>query len=424
MGYTKDFLKGLGWIGAFRYGAKAIVFAKVIIAYRYLTPREVGLFGLAAIALGLLEMLTETGINVVLIKDKKPLSYYLDTAYIVSIIRGVLIGAVLLIFSYLAPIFFRDDGLFPLLLLAAIIPVIKGFINPAISMYVKDLHFSKEAYLRIGLTLIDAVSAIALVQYFHTAQSLIYAMIVTAFAEVAYSFIWIRQWPKFHFNKEVYKDIITPGKWINAVGIITYAEQNFDNIIVGRVLGPTALGFYQTAFNLTRSLIAEVGTAFSQVLLPIYGRLVDEPERMRRAVIKLVLPAALLMMIPTIALNLPIVQRALIYLLKEKWIPSLELLLPLSLCAFITGMDTLINPLFLARNWIRSLVMLYAVGLIAMLALMWWFTHAYGLHGAAYAVLASRLLIQPLFIWQTIKVAKSKSSHHMNLAELARVREQ
>lgn len=408
MGYTKDFLKGLGWIGAFRYGAKAIVFAKVLIAYRYLSPREVGLFGLAAIALGLLEMLTETGINVVLIKDARPLSYYLDTAYIVSIVRGVLIGAVLLIFSYLAPIFFHDQGLFVLMLLAAVIPVIKGFINPAVSMYVKDLHFEKEAYLRIGLTLVDAISAIVFVQIFHNAQSLIYAMILAALAEVVYSFVFIRQRPRFQFNNEVYKDIITPGKWINAVGIITYAEQNFDNIIVGRVLGASALGFYQTAFNLTRSLIAEVGTAFSQVLLPIYGRLAGEPERMKRAVVKLILPAGILMLIPTIALNTSIVQSALISLLKEKWRPSLELFLPLSLCAFITGMDTLVNPLFLARNWIRSLVILYGIGLVAMLGMMWWFTHQFGLHGAAYAVLASRLLIQPLFIWQSIKVAKSK----------------
>ncbi len=419
MGYTKDFLKGLGWIGAFRYGAKAIVFAKVLFAYRYLSPREVGLFGLAAIALGLLEMLTETGINVVLIKDSKPLSYYLDTAYIVSMVRGFLIGAVLLAFAFLAPVFFHDQGLFPLMLLAAVIPVIKGFINPAEAMYVKNLEFNKEAYLRIGLTIVDAVSAILFVRVFHNADSLIYAMILAAFAEVVYSFVFIKQRPKLHFDKKVYEAIITPGKWINAVGIITYAEQNFDNIIVGRVLGATALGFYQTAFNLTRSLIAEVGTAFSQVLLPIYGRLVDEPDRMKRAVIKLILPAAVLMLIPTIALNTTIVQGALIYLLKEKWRPSLELFLPLSICAFITGMDTLINPLFLARNWIRSLVALYAIGLTAMLILMWWFTHQFGLHGAAYAVVASRLLIQPLFIWQAMKVAKSKSVPNPALVQVA-----
>lgn len=407
MGYTKDFLKGLGWIGAFRMGAKALVFFKVIFAYRYLSPREVGLFGLTAIALGLLEMLTETGINIVLIKDTKPISYYINTAWIVSILRGFLIGIVLLILAYVMPIFFHDQGLFSLMLLVSVIPVIKGFINPAISAYVKDLHFEKEAGLRIGLILIDSLMAVFLVSIFHDAQSLIFAMIIAAVAELLYSYLAIRPWPKLQFDRSVYTDIITPGKWINVASIIAFAEQNFDNIIVGRVLGATSLGYYQTAFNLTRSLIAEVGVAFAQVLLPIYGRMASDQTRLRRAVLKLFVPAGLLMLIPLIALNLHPIQELLIYFLKDKWRPALELLLPLSFCAWLTGMDSLINPIFLARDWIKTLVMLYAVGLGSMLVLMYWFTHTYGLMGAAQAVMFSRLLIQPLFIWKTYKVMQN-----------------
>lgn len=406
MGYTKDFLKGLGWIGAFRMSAKAIVFFKVIIAYRYLSPREVGLFGLVSIAIGLLEMLTETGINVVLVRDTRPISYYLDTAFIVSIVRGVLISIVLLASAFLLPSFFHDNGLFILLLYASVIPVIKGFINPAEAKFVKDLTFKREAYFRVALQLVDGIGAILLVQYFHTAASLVWAMIITALVEVVYSQLWITPKPKFSFNKDVYKSIIDPGKWVNASGIITFAEQNFDNIIVGRVLGAEALGFYQTAFNLTRSLIAEIGTAFSQVLLPIYGRLVNEHGRMRRAVLKLIVPAALMMLIPTIALNLHPVQEGLIYFLQDKWRPALDLFLPLSICALLTGMDTLVNPLFVARNKIKELVMLYAIGLALMVAFMYWFTHEFGLSGAALAVMASRLVLQPFFIWQTIRLIR------------------
>jgi O-antigen/teichoic acid export membrane protein len=410
MGYTKDFLKGLGWIGAFRLSAKAIVFFKVIVAYRYLSPREVGLFGLVSIAIGLLEMLTETGINVVLVRDTRPISYYLDTAFIVSIVRGILISLVLLLSALLLPSFFHDGGLFVLLLYASIIPVIKGFINPAEAKFVKDLTFQREAIFRVGLQLVDGIGAILLVQYFHSAASLVWAMILTALTEVIYSQLFITPRPRFAFNKEVYRSIIDPGKWVNASGIITFAEQNFDNIIVGRVLGAEALGFYQTAFNLTRSLIAEIGTAFSQVLLPIYGRLVHEQSRMRRAVIKLIVPAALLMLIPTIALNTHIVQEGLIYFLHDKWRPALQLFFPLSICALLTGMDTLINPLFVARNKIKELVMLYTIGLALMIIFMYWFTREFGLSGAALAVMASRIILQPFFIWQTLRVIRLDTS--------------
>ncbi|MEP7167517.1 MAG: oligosaccharide flippase family protein [Candidatus Woesebacteria bacterium] len=408
MGYTRDFLKGLGWIGFFRFGVKAIIFFKVIIAYRYLSPREVGLFGLAAIALGLLEMVTETGINVVLIRDTKHISYYLDTAFLISIGRGILIGAILLLSSFLLPTFFRDPGLFPLLLIVSLIPVIKGFINPAEVIFVKDLRFEKEAIFRIGLALIDALSAVLLVFYFHSAQSLIWAMVITALSEVIISFLFIHPRPGVSFNRGIYHEIMSPGKWINLTGIVTYAEQNFDNVIVGRVLGATSLGYYQTAFNLTRSGVAEIGVAFSQVLLPIYGRIVGDSSRIRKAVAKVLIPAAGMMLLVAVLLNVPQIQNLLLFFLKEKWRPMLILFPYLSVTAWITGMDTLIVPLFIAKNKIKLLALLYTLGLVLMIGFMFIFTETFGLTGAALAVMISRLLLQPFFIWNTIKIVQEK----------------
>src|SRR5258708_18867636 len=145
MGYRNSLMKGLGWIGFFRAAAKAIVFFKIILAYRYLSPRDVGVYGLAMIALGLLEQLTETGVNIIIVKERQPLSYYIDTAFLVSIGRGILIALVLFASSFFLPSFFNDPLLFPLMLVVSIIPFIKGFINPAVAQYQKDLKFHKNS---------------------------------------------------------------------------------------------------------------------------------------------------------------------------------------------------------------------------------------------------------------------------------------
>src|SRR5258706_11805244 len=108
MGYRQSLLKGLGWIGFFRAAAKAIVFFKIVLAYRYLSPRDVGVYGLAMIALGLLEQLTETGVNIIIVKENQPLTYYMDTAFLVSIGRGILISLTLFISAFLLPTFFND----------------------------------------------------------------------------------------------------------------------------------------------------------------------------------------------------------------------------------------------------------------------------------------------------------------------------
>lgn len=406
MGYRKNLIKGLGWIGLFRVTAKVMVFLKIILAYRYLSPRDVGVYGLALISLGLLEQLTETGVNVIIVKENKPLSYYIDTALFVSIGRGVLISLALLASSFFLPKFFNDPLLFPLLVVVSVIPLIKGFINPAVAKYQKDLKFGKDSLLRLNPIFIDVVFSAIFVYFYGTALSLLLGMVVASIFEVFISYLLVRPLPKLRFNREVFAAIVNPGKWVNLAGIITYTEQNFDNVIVGKLLGSTALGFYQTAFNLSRSLIAEVGLTFSQVLLPIYGRMGGQVDRLSKAVKKVIIPAALVMILPVILLNIPYFQEILLVFLKPKWRPMLPLLPYLSLGAWITGMNLLFNPLYLVKNRYKSLVALYSGNLVLLFFFLMLLIPQENILGAAKAVLISRLLMQPLFIWRTSKIMK------------------
>lgn len=398
MGYTRDFIKGLSWVGFFRISSKLIVFGKIIIAYRLLSPRQVGLFGLTAVVLGLVEMLTETGINIILVRDTKPLKYFVNTAFIVSIARGILISSAIVLSAFILPSYFHDDGLFTPLLWAALVPFIRGFINPSIVQFQKDLQFQKEAMLRIFLTLVDVTSAIYFVYQSPTATSLVWGMAASAIAEVAISHLLIRPLPKLEFDWNIAKEIINPGKWVNAVSIISFAEQNFDNLVVGRMLGSTQLGYYQTAYNLTRSVIMEVGTAISQVLLPIYGRIAKDESRFLRAIVRIFLPSAILLSIPAILLTLPPVHELLLVFLKEKWRPALPLLPILAMAAWITGIDVLVNPILIVKDRIKLLAGLYGAGFILMIGLMVLLIQEYEVAGAALAVLLSRMSIQPLFI--------------------------
>lgn len=408
MGYRQNLIKGLGWNGAFRIAAKAVVFGKIILAYRFLSPEQVGLYGLAMIALGLLEQLTETGVNVIIVKEKHPLTYYIDTAFLVSIARGILIALVLFGSSFVLPSFFRDEGLFVLLLWVSLIPLVRGFINPAVAQFQKDLRFELDALVRMVPIFADVVFSVVFVILWHSALAIILGMLTSAFIEVAVSFIFINPRPKIGFKKEVFWDIVNPGKWINVAGIMTYAEQNFDNVIVGRMLGATQLGYYQTAFNLTRSAIAEIGLTFSQVLLPIYGRIGEDKKRLIRAVKRVFLPAALIMLIPIILLNIPQMQELLLLFLKPKWRPMLPLLPFLSISAWFTGMNLLFNPLFLVTHRYKNMVLLYGSNLLLLILLLVTLIPMNGLVGAAKAVLIARLLLQPFYL---ISVRRALKPH-------------
>ncbi|MEJ2348128.1 MAG: oligosaccharide flippase family protein [Patescibacteria group bacterium] len=65
MGYFKDTVKGVSWVGAFRGVTRVIAFGKTAILARVLIPAQFGLFGIATLILAFLEILVETGVNVV-----------------------------------------------------------------------------------------------------------------------------------------------------------------------------------------------------------------------------------------------------------------------------------------------------------------------------------------------------------------------
>ena len=108
MGYFKTSIKGVSWMGALRGLTRSLVYIKIAILARILSPNEFGIFGIASLALAFLEVFTETGINVFIIQGEGKLKDYINTAWIVSIARGFLLSVVLLLISNPISTFFAS----------------------------------------------------------------------------------------------------------------------------------------------------------------------------------------------------------------------------------------------------------------------------------------------------------------------------
>src|SRR4051812_11019872 len=97
MGYKKHAIKGVTWIGALRFAIRGMSFVRIAIIARLLNPAQFGIFAIATLVLTFVETLTETGINSFLIQEKEHISKYINSAWIVSIIRGFLIASCIIV---------------------------------------------------------------------------------------------------------------------------------------------------------------------------------------------------------------------------------------------------------------------------------------------------------------------------------------
>src|SRR3989344_3902076 len=157
MGYSRYVKQGVMWMSGFRILSRMVAFLKIAVLARVLTPSQFGIFGIASLVLGLLEMLTETGINIFLIQLKDGMDEYINSAWVVSIIRGLCISSLIILLSPFIVSFFNTLQAQNILLLISLVPFIRGFINPSVFKLQKELQFHYEFWFRSSIFLFDAI---------------------------------------------------------------------------------------------------------------------------------------------------------------------------------------------------------------------------------------------------------------------------
>lgn len=398
MGYFKTTVSGISWSAAGRWFIRGLTLIRVIILARILLPSQFGTFGIATLVLGLTEVFTETAINYFLVQEKTEVDKYIDTAWVISVIRGIVIGLFLFLLSPLISSFFNSPDALPVLQLMSIVPLIRGFINPSIVKFQKDFQFKKEFWVKSLLFLSDAGTAVLLALIFKNSLSLVAGMLVSAIFEVAVSFYLFTPRPKFKFDSRIAGNILHRGKWITFAGIFNYLYQNGDNLVVGKLLGETSLGFYDYAYKLSSLPISEVSDVVARVSFPVYVKIGHDISRLRRAFLKTSLAVSGISVL--MGLFLFIFSREIIvFILGPKWQPAIPALRVLSLCGVAKSITGTIYPLFLAtkrQDYITWVTLVSCLGLgFSIFPLV----HMWGIVGAGVAAIIGAFTSLPLSLY-------------------------
>lgn len=406
MGYYKQALNGISWMGALRAITRSLALVKIAILARLLSPAQFGIYGIATLVLGFLEMLTETGINIFLIQKKEKIDEYINSAWVVSIIRGFIIGlSIFLLSPFIAKYFKNTDATF-ILYLVSIVPVIRGFINPSCVKYQKQLEFKKQFFYDSAIFLIDVLVAIFLGIITKSENSFIFAMISSTLLEVFLSFIYFKPTPKFIFNKEKTLEVINRGKWITGAGVFNYLFQNIDDILVGRMMGTTSLGIYQQAYKISTLPVSEVGEVFNKVTFPIYVNLKEDSKRLKQAFLKTLLIISLLVLpFGFLVFKFPI--EIIRFVLGESWISAAPVLQLLAIYGSIKAISNSFFSLFLGIGKQEVVTYITLFSAVCLIAILYPLISIFGLLGAGYATIIATLLSIPVLIIYFLKYFKN-----------------
>jgi lipopolysaccharide exporter len=398
MGYTKTVIKGVSWMTGIRIVTRGLAFGKTIIIARILNPAQFGIFGIATLVLSLVEILTETGINIFLVQQKAKIDDYVNTAWLVSIIRGFLISFVIAVSSPFVADFFNAPDATSLLLLMSIVPLVRGFINPSVINFLKELTFHKEFYYRSILIIVETLLSIFLVMLTHSIVSLVWALIVSAIVEVILSFCMVKPRPAFIFEKIKFLEVISYGKWITASGIFNYFYQHGDDIAVGRLLGTSSLGLYDMAYRISLAPLTDIADVITKVTLPVYVKISEDRKRLQKAFFKsLFLVIVLILPISMILFFFP--KEIVTILLGDKWLGSVPALQVLALFGLIRAISVFSSTIFFSVQKQTIVTLTALIGLFGLGITIVPFIYLWGIVGAGLSALVGTILTLPIIFY-------------------------
>ena len=405
MKLLNETVKGVSWIGSFRVASRVVAYGKLAIVARLLTPAQFGVYGIATLGLAFLEIFTETGINTILIQEKKHIDKFVDTAWIISVLRGFVIGIAIVIAAPTIARFFASPESLGLLYAIAIVPVVRGFINPSVVKFQKDLEFHKEFKFRMVIFSFDAVVGVIATFILMSPVGLVWGFVAGAILELILSFVYARPLPKIRFDKQIAKIVLVRGKWITSSGIFQYLFRQGDDIVVGRMLGTAQLGIYQAAYKVSTLPVSEIADVAAKVTFPVFVKIADDADRLRRAFTK----STLVVLVGALGLGLFIyifAYEIVLILLGRNWLAAVPVVKVLIIFGVIKAVTTSFHSLFLSVKRQQYVTSLTFISTLVLAVSIIPFILNFGLLGAAYSVVISSAIAVPIAFYFATKIFK------------------
>jgi O-antigen/teichoic acid export membrane protein len=359
-------LKSGFWASYGVIGTRLLTLLSNLILARLLLPSEFGVISVAYIfwAFGNLFVTNTIGSFLVYkgLEDKR----YINTVYTISLGIGLVLAVGMLALSPLAASFFNIPSLVGILAVLAF----NLLLSSAQEVYVGVLK-RRMQYREIA----NSTTISSLVRVFCTTGSAFLGLSYWSFV-VGDTAFWLtisilmhRQAKidvRLQIVPEARTEVLSYCLGATGSGLGLYINYNSDNLVIGKFLGSTVLGYYSFAYQLTMALTTILNQVINQVGMSVFAQLEDDQQQ-EHTLLKVIEKIAFLAA-PVYALFFLVIDERVISLVfGAKWIPAYAVIPWLLVCAYFRLLNASLSAMLSAkgRPGINARVNLYVAPLAA-----------------------------------------------------------
>lgn len=377
----KKAIQGTFWSYLSFIVGKLLSFVTTIILARLLLPEEFGLVGYATVVIDYLDVLNTLGMGAAIISRKDKIEEASNIAFYSSVTLSIVLYCLAWAAAPYAAIYFSEPAVTPLLrVIAVTLPIYALGAIPGAHIQ-KNLRFKIKIIPDFSRSFGKGLVSVLLAWAGFGVWSLIWGQLVSAVIVVILYWILGNWRPTRVFDRQVSKEMLTFGGHIVAIGFIGVLLNNVDYLIVGRVLGAAALGYYTLAYRMPELVIRTINLGVDQVAHPILATLQWDQDGLRsvyrnylRYTSLAILPAGVGLAI----LSTPIVR----VFYSTEWLASIPVMRWIAIAVMVAAMGHIPGVLYKAINRPDILNKLALIKLPLTIAMLWYGTR-WGIVGVA-----------------------------------------
>ena len=274
--------RAVAWNYASFASGKLLVLVTMAILARLLTPEQFGIVGFASLAVAYLSVLKDLGLGAAVIQRKDDVEESAQTVFLLNLVIGAVLTAVTFLAAPLVASFFREPLVTPLLRVLGFTFVLESLGSMHVVLLKRNLDFRRKLVPDVGRSLVKGIVAVSTAATGFGVWALVWGQLAGVVASVILSWMVIPWRPTWRFERRLVRPLARFGGPLVLTDIEYAIWANLDYVVVGRMLGDTALGVYTLAYRLPELLVHSVWRVLAQAIFPVFSRLQDDVAALRK----------------------------------------------------------------------------------------------------------------------------------------------
>lgn len=272
-------LRGSAWTGTSHILSQIIRLASNLILTRLLFPEAFGLMSLVTVLMVGVAMLSDVGIGLSVSQSRRGDDRtFLDTAWTMQVLRGLMIFVLILVFAWPVSLFYGEPSLVYLVPVASLSVVISGFNPIRLETAGRHLTIGRVVLLDLISQVAGILATIVCAIIYPSVWSLVIGLVLGAAIRLVLAhFIVPGEASRFHLDKTSSLEILHFGKWIIPSTAFGYLLGQGDRLILGAYLSLEMLGIYNIGQFLAAAPLALASAIVGRVLIPVYRDYSERP---------------------------------------------------------------------------------------------------------------------------------------------------